>query len=223
MLNWFPKPLVNFDQSRQFRNKRVISTPPLSNWKAWKQHVEKWGGHWAEEGCEIWEHILEETKDATNILSNIKRKFSPCIPPEGHSCIEYKVMEKLPVFGALHHDIVVRVCYPTAIVSDVEDVLPNWLEGCFRKAAEDAGKAFISAVVLTAWGAFVASIEAGIFAAIKTFNKSLRNGLSKLPENVEVDIQEIIPSIYMRKHSMYIPYGNNCFPMYHNYGHSSPE
>jgi hypothetical protein len=130
-------------------------------------------------------------------------------------------MEKLPVFGALHQDIVVRVCYPTRIVSDVKDVLPNWLEGCLKRAAEDAGKTFISAIVLTARGVFAASIEAGIYAAIDAFSKSLKKDLSTLQEKAEIEMKEIIPSVYMRKHSLYIPYDNNCFPMYKNYGKPS--
>ncbi|MBV7276202.1 hypothetical protein I6U48_25295 [Clostridium sp. PL3] len=222
MLNSFPKPFVNFNESRQSNvRKTVIAAPPIPNWKAWKEHVEKLGGQWVEEGSEIWENILEETKNAENILRNIIGRFKPCIPPEGYSCIEYKVVEKLPVFGALHQDIVIRVCYPTRILTEVEYVLPKWLESCLKKAAERAGKAFISAVVLTAWGAFVASIEAGIYAATDAFNKSLRKDIEELHEKVEVDIKELIPSIYMRKHSMYIPYENNCFPMYKNYGQSS--
>lgn len=216
-------PFIYVNKSRQSRNaqKPTVSISPLPDWKAWKQHSEKLGGQWAEEGSEIWENILEETKNAAKILRNIEEKFKPCTPPKGYSCIEYKVMEKLPVLGALHQDIVVRVCYPTRIVSEVEDVLPKWLESCLKKAAEDAGKAFISAVVLTAWGAFVASIEAGIYAAINTFSKSLKKDLSKLQENVKIEIKEIIPSVYMRKHSLYIPYGNSCLPMYKNYGKSS--
>lgn len=223
MINPFPMPFIYSNKSRQSQDvqKPTVSMPPIPNWKAWKQLAEKWEGHWAEEGSEIWENILEETKNAANILGNINEKFKPCIPPKGYSCIEYKVMEKLPVFGALHQDIVVRVCYPTRIVSDVEEVLPKWLEDCLKKAAEDAGKAFISAVVLTAWGAFVASIEAGIYAAINAFSKSLRKDLAILQEKVEIEMKEIIPSVYMRKHSLYIPYGNNCYPMYENYGQQS--
>lgn len=221
-LNTLPKPFANLDGSRQSNvRKPAISTPPIPNWKAWKEHAEKLGGQWVEEGNEIWENILEETKNAENILRSIIGSFKPCIPPEGYSCIEYKVVEKLPVFGALHQDIIIRVCYPTRIVTEVEEVLPKWLESCLKKAAEKAGKAFISALVLTAWGAFAASIEAGIYAAIDVFGKSLRKDLETLQEKAEVDIKELIPSIYMRKHSLYIPYGNTCFPMYKNYGQSS--
>lgn len=225
MTNSIPMPFRYCNKTRQSQNAetRTVSIPPLQNWQAWKQHAEKLGGQWVEEGSEIWENILEETKKATNILGNIERKFKPCIPQEGYSCIEYKVLEKLPVLGALHQDIVVRVCYPTRIVSDVKEALPKWLEDSLKKAAEDAAKAFISSIVLTAWGAFVGSIEAGIYAAINAFSNSLIKDLPTLQKKVEIEMNEIIPSVYMRKHSLYIPYGNKCAAMYKNYGQSSAE
>jgi hypothetical protein len=186
------------------RKAHSIIIHPLPNWKAWKDHVEKLGGQWAEEGCEHWEHILKETKNAINILGIINRKFKPCIPPEGYGCIEYKVMEKFPVFGALPQDIVVRICYPKQMGIDVKENIPNWLHDCLKKASEDAAKAFVAAIVLTAWGAFVVSLEAGIQVAVSTFNNSLRKSLGTLPEDVKIDMEEISPSVYMREHSTYI-------------------
>ncbi|WP_197714520.1 hypothetical protein [Priestia endophytica] len=198
----------------------TIPTIPLPNWQDWKNKVQRAGGHWVEQGSEAWNNIVEGSKNVTNTIGTIKRRFQPCVPPIGYNCIEYKVMDNLPIFGSIEsQDIIVRICHPSRIKIDVENIITSWLKGCLKRATDDAAKAFMATIVMTMWGAFVGSISAAISAAINTFSNSIITCLTTPPETFTINNQEIIPSVYMRKHSRFIPSGNNCFPMYQYWGH----
>ncbi|RUL54794.1 hypothetical protein [Lysinibacillus antri] len=197
----------------------TIPTPRI-DWREWREKVEQWGGHWVEEGESTWNEIEEGSRNITTRLNTVRRRFQACVPPVGYSCVEYKVIDNLPIFGSVEtEDIIVRICHPTKIRIDVEGIITSWLKDCLEVAVNDAAKAFFGVLVMTAWGAFVGSLSAAISAAINTFRDSIFTCLTTPPENIRINDQEIIPSVYMRKHSRFIPRGNNCFPMYDNWGH----
>ena len=198
----------------------TISTPRI-DWR-WREKVKQWGGHWVEEGESTWNEIVEGSKGVAEKLNLIRRRFQACVPPAGYSCIEYKVMENLPIFGTVEtEDIMVRICHPAKFkfdVKEIKDTITKWLKDCVDVAVKDATKAFSAALIMTAWGAFVGSLSTAINAAINAFRESIFTCLTTPSKNIRINDQEIIPSVYMRKHSLFIPRGNNCFPMYDNWG-----
>ena len=199
----------------------ISGLPKLPNWKNWKKLSEQSGGHWVEEGTHMWNQVVQGSKNVQESLGLIRKRFQPCIPPPNYSCVEYRVMSNLPIFGSTEsEDIFVRICYPSHIKFNpkmVQDALSQWLHACLSKATDAAGKAFIGAIILTAWGAFVGSISAGISAATNAFRNNLITCLTTPPGHVTINHQQIIPSVYMRKSSPYIPQGNNCILLYEHY------
>lgn len=183
--------------------------------------AEQWGGHWVEEGTAAWHHILQEAQNATQTLDSIRRRFRPCETPRNYGCIEYKVMDGLPIVGHTQsQDVIVRICYPRNIDFNPRTIIGAWIRNCLKSATDAATKRFIAVVVLTSWGASVGSIGAATTAAINTFTASLTDCMTTPPQGITIDGQKITSGVYIRDHSMYIPAGNNCEAMYSHWGHS---